>query len=518
MRTRPTALALLAVVTVLVGLAASPPPANAQPTVGRYREFGDGGGFLNILPPGSDGSMNATEIVAAQGGTFPPHYLDQLGMYGDLVYAAPGLTEAEILDYYKDASFGTPEADIERTYSPTAGVTVVRDASFGVPHIFGDTRYATMFAQGYTGAEDRLFLMDVLRHVGRGRMSEFLGASAANIHMDRDTIALAPYTEADLTAQVLAFQNGDADHQAIAADALAYVDGVNAYIDEALADFTKLPGEYLALQLVPQPWKPEDTVAIASLVGGIFGKGGGGELRNLCGLKSMTTALGSAATARAVFDDLHFANDPEAPTTSRTTTPYNQNLGPVNPAAHPDVDCDSLTPIEPTTPSLQELLDVIARGPTGLNLPLGISNAMLVGGTHTRNGNPIAVFGPQTSYYAPQLLVEKDVHGPGIDARGVAFAGTDIYVQLGRGGAYAWSATSSGGDNVDQWVLLLCEPGGGPATTSSMAWGTCTTARASPSTPSSTPRSRSRRRAASRASRRPAASAPTPPTTTPTAS
>jgi hypothetical protein len=76
----------------------------------------------------------------------------------------------------------------------------------------------------------------------------------------------------------------------------------------------------------------------------------------------------------------------------------------------------------------------------------------------------------------PQLLVEKDVHGPGIDARGVAFAGTDLYVQLGRGRNYAWSATSAGGDNVDQFVLKLCEPGGGPATISSMGYlrnGTC---------------------------------------------
>ena len=47
-----------------------------------------------------------------------------------------------------------------------------------MPHIFGETRYATMFAQGYATAEDRLFLMDVLRHVGRARMSEFLGAVA----------------------------------------------------------------------------------------------------------------------------------------------------------------------------------------------------------------------------------------------------------------------------------------------------------------------------------------------------
>src|SRR6185436_12492015 len=114
----------------------------------------------------------------------------------------------------------------------------------------------------------------------------------------------------------------------------AYRDGVNQYINEALVDPTKMPAEYPALQQVPAPWKGEDAVAIASLVGGIFGKGGGGELTNLCGLKAMTTALGSAAAARAVFDDLHFADDGEAPTTSRDPAPYMSDLGPIDPAAH----------------------------------------------------------------------------------------------------------------------------------------------------------------------------------------
>jgi len=67
--------------------------------------------------------LNAVEATQAQAGT----------------YASPGLTEARIFDFYKDASFGAKDTDILRTYSPTAGVTVVRDASFGVPHIFGPT-------------------------------------------------------------------------------------------------------------------------------------------------------------------------------------------------------------------------------------------------------------------------------------------------------------------------------------------------------------------------------------------
>src|SRR5262249_1947130 len=329
----------------------------------------------------------------------------------------PGPTDAQLLAFYKDAPFGVPDSDIDRVYSPTAGVTVIRDQSFGVPHIFGDTRYATMFAEGYTGAEDRLFLMDVLRHLGRARLSEFLGASDSNLAMDRAQLAVAPYKEEDLTAQLQAIRGSGAEGMSGYMDLVAYRDGVNQYINEALADPSKMPAEYPALQQVPQTWKTEDAVAIASLVGGIFGKGGGGELTNFCGLKAMTAALGSASTARAVFDDLHFQNDIEAPTTSRTATPYMANLGPVDPMAHPDVKCESLQPIDTSGPPLQTLLDAISGLSPPFGLPHSTSNALLVGGEHTRNGRPVVVFGPQTSYYMPQLLVEKDVHGPGIDAR-----------------------------------------------------------------------------------------------------
>lgn len=451
--------------------------AVAPAQTGNYRAFGDAGGFLNIVPPGQDGVLNGIEAIQVQAGTWPPHVIDQLSMYGDLVYNAPGLTEDRIFEFFKDASFGVREDDIARTYSPMAGVTIIRDNSFGVPHIFGETRYATMFGQGYATAEDRLFLMDVLRHVGRARMAEFLGPSEGNLHMDREQLAVAPYTEADLTTQLERIRNGTPEGPAMEQDLFGYIAGVNAYIAEARVDATKRPAEYEALQIVLEDFVPEDVVAIAALVGGIFGKGGGGELLNHCGIKRMAGELGSAATARAVFDDFHFSDDPEAPTTSRTNAPYMQDLGPVHPDAHPDVDCNSLQPIDPEGDDVLELLEDLEDGLTGLGLGAGaMSNAMLISGDHTQNGRPIAVFGPQTGYYMPQLLVEKDVHGPGIDARGVAFAGTDLFVQLGRGRGYAWSATSAGGDNVDQFILRLCEPGGGAATITSMGYlrsGTC---------------------------------------------
>ena len=62
-------------------------------------------------------------------------------------------------------------------------------------------------------------------------------------------------------------------------DLLDFVDGINAYIAEARSDPDKMPVEYPALGKQLEDWKPTDTVAIASLIGGIFGKGGGEEAR-----------------------------------------------------------------------------------------------------------------------------------------------------------------------------------------------------------------------------------------------
>jgi acyl-homoserine lactone acylase PvdQ len=473
----------IALVIVCALLALTPTTSSDAIVDGHYHGYGDATGFLNILPPGQDGSLNGVEAIQAQLGMYPPYVKDQLAMYGNLVYNSPGLTNDELTRFFKDASFGVSPTDIGRTYSPTPGVTIIRDLSYGVPHIFGDTRYATLFGEGYATAEDRLFLMDALRHVGRGRTSEFLGASTSNMQLDRDQVAIAPYKDEDLTRQLNdAIAASGLEGAIIYSDLLAYVDGVNKYINEALLDPTKLPAEYPALQQLPQPWTPEDTVAIASLVGGVFGKGGGGELNNYCGLRRLTANLGGNATnARAIFNDLHFANDPEAPVTAGGNFPYMTNLGAVAPGAVPDVDCSTLKPVDDGVNSVDDVIIAISDGAGVINLdaPWGqipldfnhaMSNALLVAGSKTSTGNPIAVFGPQTSYYMPQLLVEKDVHGPDIDARGVGFAGTDIYVQLGRGRNYAWSATSAGGDNIDTFVLRLCEPNGGTPTVSSMGY------------------------------------------------
>src|SRR5207248_4160260 len=106
-----------------------------------------------------------------------------------------------------------------------------------------------------------------------------------------------------------------------------------------------------------------------------------------------------------------------------------------------------------------------------------MSNALLVGAGQSADGHPVAVFGPQVAYFAPEILHEMDIHGPGLDARGSSFPGTDIYVELGRGVDYAWSATSAGSDLVDERMERLCNMDGSAPSAKSTAYvfnGKCT--------------------------------------------
>src|SRR5215208_5013469 len=224
-------------------------PSAAQAAAQPYQR-NDGKGFVNIAPPGANGFATLPQIgqflgSPADNRAYPPHSNDQLAMYQDLVYATPGLKAEDVPRYFKDASFGVKPDDVDRTYSPRQDVTIVRDKQFGVPHINGDTRGGTMFGAGYVAAEDRLFFIDILRHLGRAQLASFAGGAEGNRAFDEEQWALAPYTEADLQRQVDQFDDlYGAEGQLIQDDIKNYTEGVNAYIAEARLNPNKMPGEY----------------------------------------------------------------------------------------------------------------------------------------------------------------------------------------------------------------------------------------------------------------------------------
>jgi acyl-homoserine lactone acylase PvdQ len=467
-----TLVACLAAVAASCVLAA-PAAADVQP----YRT-NDFGGYHDVLPPGTNGRSNLVDLAAFLAtGARPPHNDDQRAMYARLLSATPGVDATTIGLLFKDSSFGVAPGDQARAYSPREGLTITRDRSFGVPHVYGTTRAAAMFGLGYVAAEDRLFFLDVMRHAGRAELSSFAGGAAGNRAMDADQWRTAPYTEADLQRQVDQLDDlyGDEGRQ-LQADLADYVGGVNTYIREARVDVTKMPGEYVATGrlLGPDPWKVTDVVATASLVGGIFGDGGGAELTQM-ELRRAFIARYGARRGTSLWREWAAYEDPDAPTTVRGER-FAYQTPPRRPAR------DGLAIANPGT--LRRTQVVVASSGAGSERPQtgggpldgilprtghpgAMSNALVVSAAESASGHPLAVFGPQTGYFAPQILMEQDVHAPTIDARGASFAGVNLYVQLGHGQDYAWSATSAGQDIVDTFALELCEPDGSRPTLAS---------------------------------------------------
>lgn len=504
-----TATAALALAAGLLspqpGTAAADEPPPAPPATD-YCE----GQCADVLPPGANGNATLAEILSHRVlGTQPAHANDQLGPYDALSSGYPSLTDDKLTEFFNDASFGVREGQVASVTKPRDDVTITRDKKYGIPHIKGSTRYGTEFGAGFAAGQDRLWLIDLFRHIGRGELTSFAGGALANQGLEQQFWPMAPYTEKDLEKQVeYGKAQGERGKQAFE-DAQAYVDGLNAYREKS-KNGRYFPGEYVLTGKIDaitnigeiEPFKVTDMIALASVVGGLFGNGGGGEVESALSLLKSQEKYGVEKGTK-VWESFRARNDPEAVRTIHdgTSFPYAGKPENARGTAMPDpgsVEREQLVydreggaknaakaakdPVK-APKKLEPLQGMYDDGVLPADLfqqdgqKKGMSNALLVSGKHTASGNPVAVFGPQTGYFAPQLLMQQELQGPGISARGVSFAGVGMYVQLGRGQDYAWSATSAGQDITDTYAVELCEPGGGAPTKQSTHYrhhGACT--------------------------------------------
>lgn len=508
--------AVTAVAAAALPAAAAPVPGAAAGSVTDYcaGQCGD------VLPPGENGSATAAQIVAFKMfGTKPAHTDDQLGKYAALVDQYTGLTNGNLGSFFNDSSFGVPADQVESVVSPggRGDVTITRDKATGVPHINGSTRSGAEYGAGYAAAQDRLWMMDVFRHIGRGELSGFAGGAPGNRVLEQEFFLNGAYQESDLQAQVDRVKNSGPRGAQAYQDMTDYLSGLNRYIADARSGLY-WPGEYdltgnanILTGDGIQPFQPSDLVAIGTVIGSLFGAGGGGQIASALVLQAAQAKYGPEK-GLAMWQAFREENDPEADLTLHTGQTFNYAASPSNPSGVVLPDAGSVTPqqivYDPTgsaggspaattnpaaaaksaqsaanlraNPKLNAAKGTLSNGVLPADLfkgKHGMSNALVVSGQYTDTGNPVAVFGPQTGYFAPQLLMLEEIHGPGIDARGAAFAGLNFYVQLGRGVDYSWSATSAGQDIIDTFAVQLCNVDGSPATKDATAYlfhGVCT--------------------------------------------
>jgi acyl-homoserine lactone acylase PvdQ len=414
----------------------------------------------------------------------------ELEAYDQLVQGYPTLTEAEITGtYFKDGSFDVP-TEVSREYFPRADVRVLRDAEWGVPHVYGVDDGAAAFGAGYVAVEDRLPIIMLLTALGRAEAFELLGDGASWL-ADAEIARLYGYTEAEYQQMI---DRIPAVYGQTGQDLVDLLDeltqGMNAAVIDMRSGVLPVPPSLGDAGLdLPGPFRTTDIVAIVSIVRALFGAGGGNELANANRFLQSVADFGEEGGAE-VYEDLRNRFDLDGPVHTAGSFPY---LVPqpdaVDPAAHAFGFGPGATGIEGLLEQIEGLFPgglpqalgqsaalaeasrirtehLVLDTPLGsidLSRPNSMSNYLAVDGTLSSTGHPILLGGPQAAYFDPQILSENEIHGDRLHARGATFPGFGLVI-VGRTLQSAWSPTAGGSDMIDLYVEELCEPDGGTPT------------------------------------------------------
>src|SRR4051794_4570453 len=461
LRVRSPARAVIVAVAVatLAGLVAGGPASSAAGPPPPY--VSDSGGFRSVLAYGEGQTVNAVDLAQYElTGSPPDSFVSQAGLYNAGVDPRHA-TDATLDHYFHGSSFTPADTPDSTSEQPRDGVTIARDDKHQVFRVYGASRPDVMWGAGHAAAEDRLFLMDVLRRTAEGNLAELLGPSAAP--GDSQALGINDMSSDEFTAEAMALPKRLGAEGARALDDLQqYVAGINAYIQQSTTDPTLLPAEYPAIGAMPAAWTLADSVAESYLLIGQFTVSGGGEAQQAMILRALQKRLGRQRGAR-VYAALRNLENPQAPTTTDRVFRSDNPRPDGHSAAM--VDPGSFRPrnaVRSDQPGLSggggEPTWARRLARNGLRLPHEASNAVLVTAAHSASHHPLAVMGPQIGYYSPEVVVEEELHAPGIQVAGMSFPGAVPYPEIGHGLDFAWTGTTAMGDNQDTFAEQLCNP------------------------------------------------------------
>ncbi|MBK5006587.1 penicillin acylase family protein [Pseudomonas sp. S32] len=294
-----------------------------------------------------------------------------------------------------------PRRDGEVVVAGLQAPVSVRYDTRGVPHLQAQNEPDLYRALGYVHAQDRLFQMEILRHLARGELAEVLGEKL----VPTDTLfrSLRIREQATLMAQ-------RQDHQAPAWRALqAYLAGVNSW----QASHPK-PVEFDLLGISPRPFTAEDTLSIAGYLAYSF------------------------AAAFRTEPALTFIRDQLGP----------EYLGIFDLAWQPGGALG--TPLAAADwRSLETLATVSHNALTALAVPqFEGSNAWAVAGSRTRSGKPLLAGDPHIGFAAPAVWYEAELSAPGFNLYGY-FQALNPFALLGHNRDFGWSLTMFQNDDID---------------------------------------------------------------------
>jgi penicillin amidase len=339
--------------------------------------------------------------------------------------------------------------------SGVAGEAWVRWDEHGVPHIYATTDEAGVYALGWVTASMRLFEMDLLRRVGEGRLAELVGPQGLDNDVFIRSIGLH-YTIEETWRQIRE-RPGLSELESILE---AYARGVNDYIRYAEAH-NLLPVEYRVLGVKPEPWRPEDTIAVAKVI--TLGLAWNDE--DLI-LERLVERWGPQIIA---YMDIPFWSNTTVHANCSLATPWGNVSMKPNPYDYtrpggvpplPRGSAETSAPRAPRSPGgdPKPLIDWLEglrslwASLTGLGGPMAASNNWVVSPNYTTTGEPIVANDPHLQLSVPPIWILAEIHTPSFKSIGALFPGTPLIV-IGRNEHLAWGFTNVMGDFTDYYKL-----------------------------------------------------------------
>ena len=279
-------------------------------------------------------------------------------------------------------------------------VEIIRD-TYGVPHIYAQNEPDLYFGLGYAMAQDRLWQMDFYRRLGHGHLSEIFGED---------------YVETDRYFRLLsaAGLNKELSNE-LTFMLTSFADGVNAFINNHQ---NQLPVEFKLLRYKPEPWDPEDYLAILKVVNWGLSIGWHVDL-----------------TAAEILKKVGEQKFKEA-----------FPVWPGNAPLHVHPESKKLSA------SVNSVLNSIGAIQKVANLSSpGASNNWVVSGAKSTSGKPILANDPHLLLSNPSVWWEGHIVCPTINMSGYGIAGVPG-IPMGHNRHVAWGVTNVLVDDVDFFI------------------------------------------------------------------
>src|SRR5258708_3660536 len=302
---------------------------------------------------------------------------------------------------------------------------------WGIAHIFAANIHDAFFLQGYNAARDRLWQIDLWRKRGLGLLAKSLGPG---------------YVDQDRAARLFLYR-GDMDKEwaSYAPDSrqwvTAFVNGVNAYVEQVRSAARPLPIEFRLAASRPEGWQADDVLRIRS------------------------HALVSNVTSEVARARVVCAAGLEADALRRKIEPQGHKMT-VPPGLNP---CD--VPADVLKDYLLATKQVDFSAPAGTVQRANISaerqlasaidaqsvegsNNWAIAPSHTETGRPILANDPHRQLGAPSLRYLVALSAPGLDIIGAgepALPG----ISLGHNDDIAFGITIFAIDQEDLYVYEL---------------------------------------------------------------